>query len=258
MSNENALVELLFSGKFEFVDLGQPLDEDTLILQLPEPFAQTPGFAKEKISKYDDDGPAWYWNSFTCGEHVGTHFDAPTHWVTGQDGTSVDKLPASDFIGEAIVMDMTAEVEKNADRLLEVEDILNFEKEHGKIPANSWFVLKTGWAKYAQDAEKFFNVGEDGMPHTPGPSVEAVTFLVKERDVKGFCCETVGTDAGIAGTFEPMFPCHNIMHGNGKLGLTQLNNLDKLPARGAIIIALPLKIVDGSGSPVRPMAIVPK
>ena len=74
MSNENGLVELLFSGKFEFVDLGQPLDEDTLILQLPEPFANTPGFAKKKISKYDDDGPGWYWNSFTCGEHVGTHF----------------------------------------------------------------------------------------------------------------------------------------------------------------------------------------
>lgn len=258
MSNENGLAELLFSGKFEFVDLGQPLNEDTLLLQLPEPFAQTPGFTKKKISKYDDNGPAWYWNSFTCGEHVGTHFDAPTHWVTGQDGANVDKLPASDFIGEAIVIDMTADCEKNADRLLEVEDILNFEKEHGKIPPHSWFVMQTGWAKYAQDAEKFFNVGEDGMPHTPGPSVEAVTFLVKERDVLGFCCETVGTDAGIAGTFEPMFPCHNIMHGNGKLGITQLNNLDKLPPRGAIIIALPLKITDGSGSPVRPMAIVPK
>lgn len=258
MSSENGLVELLFSGKFEFVDLGQPLNEDTLILQLPEPFVNTPGFTKKKISKYDDNGPAWYWNSFTCGEHVGTHFDAPTHWVTGQDGTSVADIPAADLIGEAFVIDMTAEVEKNPDRLLEVEDILNFEKEHGKILPHSWIVLKTGWSKHAQDAEKFFNVGEDGMPHTPGPSVEAVKFLAEERDVLGFCCETVGTDAGIAATFDPMFPCHNIMHGNGKFGLTQLSNLDKLPARGAIIIASPLKITDGSGSPVRPLAIVPK
>lgn len=258
MSTENGLVELLFSGKFEFVDLGQPLNEDTLILQLPEPFANTPGFSKKKISKYDDAGPAWYWNEFSCGEHVGTHFDAPVHWVTGQQGTFVADIPAADLIGEAIVIDLSAEAAKNADRLLEVDDILNFEKEHGKIPPHSWVIMRTGWAAYAQDAAKFFNVGDDGMPHTPGPSVEAVTFLAKERDVLGFCTETVGTDAGIAGTFEPMFPCHNIMHGNGKYGLTQLNNLEKLPARGAILIASPLKITHGSGSPVRPIAIVPK
>lgn len=255
---KNALVELLFSGKFEFVDLGQPLNEETLLLQLPPPFANTPGFSRQVISKYDDKGPAWFWHSFTCGEHVGSHFDAPTHWVTGKDGLSVDQIPAADFIGEAIVIDLTEESKKNADRLLEVADILNFEKQYGKIPAHSWVVMKTGWGKYAQDGEKFFNIGADGMPHTPGPSVEAVTFLVKERDVLGFCTETVGTDAGIAATFTPMFPCHNMMQGAGKFGLTQLNNLDKLPARGAVIIALPLKITGGSGSPVRPIAIVPK
>ncbi|MCG8567343.1 MAG: cyclase family protein, partial [Desulfobacterales bacterium] len=109
-----------------------------------------------------------------------------------------------------------------------------------------------------QDPEKFFNVGDDGMPHTPGPSKDAVEFLAQERNVLGFCTETVGTDAGIAATFEPPFPCHNIMHGNGKFGLTQLSNLDQLPPRGAILIASPLKITDGSGSPVRPLAIVPK
>ena len=258
MPNGTNLVELLFSGDYEFVDLGQPLNEDTLILNLPEPFANTPGFSRQKISRYDDDGPGWYWNAFTCGEHVGSHFDAPIHWVTGKDGLSVADIPAQDLIAEAIVIDLSDEVAENPDRLLEVDDILRFEAEYGKIPPRSWLVLKTGWAQYAQDAEKFYNVGEDGMPHTPGPSVEAVSFLANERDVLGFCCETVGTDAGIAATFDPMFPCHNIMHGNGKYGLTQLNNLDKLPPRGAILIASPLKITDGSGSPVRPLAIVPK
>lgn len=254
----NSLVELLLSGNYEFVDLGQPLDENTLMIALPEPFKNTPAFSREVLSKYDDDGPAWYWNVFTVGEHAGSHFDAPCHWVTGKGLASVSDIPAQDFIGEAIVIDLTDEVAKNADRLLEVDDILNFEKEHGKIPPHTWVVMKTGWAAYAQDAEKFFNVGEDGMPHTPGPSVDAVRFLAEERDVLGFCTETVGTDAGIAATFDPMFPAHNIMHGNGKYGLTQLSNLDKLPPRGAIIIALPLKITGGSGSPVRPMAIVPK
>lgn len=254
----NGLVELLFSGKFEFVDLGQPLNEDTLLLQLPPPFANTPGFSREVISKYDDKGPAWFWHAFTCGEHVGSHFDAPTHWVTGKDGISVDQIPAADFVGEAVVIDLTEESQKNPDRLLEVADILEFEKKYGKIPARSWVIMRTGWARYAQNAEKFFNVGPDGMPHTPGPSTEAVQFLAKERDVMGFCTETVGTDAGIAATFNPPFPCHNIMQGAGKYGLTQLNNLDRLPARGAVLIALPLKITGGSGSPVRPIAIVPK
>jgi kynurenine formamidase len=254
----SSLVDLLFSGSCEFVDLGQPLDENTIMLQLPEPFANTPPFSREVISKYDDKGPAWFWNVFTCGEHAGSHFDAPTHWVTGKDKLSVDQIPATDFVGEAIVIDLTEDSKTNADRLLEVDDILNFEKEYGKIPAHSWVVHKTGWANYAQDAEKFFNLGDDGMPHTPGPSAAAVTFLIEERDVLGFCTETVGTDAGIAGTFDPMYPCHNLMQGAGKYGLTQLNNLDKLPPRGAVIIALPLKITDGSGSPVRPIAIVPK
>jgi kynurenine formamidase len=254
----NTLLELLFSGQYEFVDLGQPLDEKTLVIQLPPPFANSPGFSRQVISEYDDKGPAWYWNSFTCGEHCGSHFDAPKHWITGKEGCGVDCVPAADLIAEAVVIDMTAEVEKNADRLLEPADILAFEEKYGKIPPHSWVVMKTGWSKYAQDPAKFFNIGADGMPHTPGPSVEGVKFLVEQRDVLGFCTETVGTDAGIAGTFNPMFPCHTMMHGAGKYGLTQLNNLDKLPARGAVIITLPLKITGGSGSPVRPMAIVPK
>lgn len=134
MSNKPNLVEQLFSGNYEFVDLGQPLNEDTLILHLPEPFANTPGFSKEQISRYDDDGPAWYWNTFTCGEHVGTHFDAPIHWITGKESLSVADIPANDLIGEAIVIDLSADVAKNPDRLLEVDDILNFEKEYGQIP----------------------------------------------------------------------------------------------------------------------------
>lgn len=254
----NALVDLLLSGNCDFIDLGQPLNEETLIIQLPEPFVNTPGFSREVISQYDDKGPAWYWNTITLGEHVGTHFDAPTHWVTGKDNKNVDEIPAADFIGEAIVFDLSQDAKTNPDRLLTVDDILAFEKEHGKVPARSWCVIRSGWGQYAQDPKMFFNVGDDGMPHTPGPSKDAVVFLIEERDILGLCTETVGTDAGIAGTFDPMYPAHNLMHGAGKYGLTQLNNVDKLPPRGAIIVALPLKITGGSGSPVRPMAIVPK
>lgn len=252
------LAELLVSGKFEFVDMSQPLNEDTLVIELPEPFANTPDFKSYEISKYDEKGPAWYWNYFTMGEHVGTHFDAPIHWITGKDLASVDKIPAADFVGEAIVIDKKADADENPDTLLTVEDILAFEKKYGKIPPRSWVIMKTGWGKYAQDAEKFFNMGDDGMPHTPGIEKEAVELLAKERDILGYGTETVGTDAGIAGTFDPAFPAHHILQGNGKFGLASLANVDQLPPRGAVLIAAPLKITDGSGSPIRPIAIVPK
>lgn len=252
------LINLIRDQKFEVIDLAQPLNENTPIIQLPDIFAQTPGFKMECISKYDDKGPAWYWNYFTMGEHVGTHFDAPCHWVTGKDKGYIDTIPAENFVGEAIVIDKTAECAKNPDTLLMIDDIMAFEESYGKIQPKSWVVFRTGWGNYAQDPEKFFNYGEDGMSHVPGFSKEAAEFLAYERDVLGACVETVGTDAGIAGTFDPPFPCHNTMHGAGKYGITQMANVDKLPPRGAIIIATPLKIENGSGSPVRPIAIVPR
>jgi kynurenine formamidase len=115
--------------------------------------------------------------------------------------------------------------------------------------------LRTDWSKRT-DPRNFFNADENG-PHTPGPSREAAEFLARERDVLGFGVETVGTDAGQAGRFDPPFPCHTIMHGAGKFGLASLANLDQLPPTGALLIAAPLKIVSGSGSPVRVIAIAP-
>ena len=100
------------------------------------------------------------------------------------------------------------------------------------------------------------NIRDDG-PHTPGPHPETVTFLAVERDVLGFGSETVGTDAGQAATFDPPFPCHTLMHGANKFGLASLANLDQLPPTGAVVIAAPLKIVNGSGSPLRVLALAP-
>ncbi len=115
--------------------------------------------------------------------------------------------------------------------------------------------MRTGWSK-RESADDFLNVGDDG-PHTPGFHKSASELLANDRDVLGVGVETVGTDAGQAGTFEPPFPNHSIMHGAGKFGLASLRNLDRLPATGAIVIAAPLKLVDGSGSPVRVLAIAP-
>jgi kynurenine formamidase len=116
-------------------------------------------------------------------------------------------------------------------------------------------LLRTGWSK-RQGREEFLNAKQDGA-HSPGFDGTCSQFLAKERDILGVGVETVGTDAGQAGRFDPPFPNHTCMHGAGKFGITSLINLDQLPPTGAIVIAAPLKIVHGSGSPLRVIAITP-
>lgn len=244
----------LASGKVAVVDLTQPLSPDTPVIGLPDVFAPSPGLSIEEISHYDDRGPAWYWNVLHLGEHTGTHFDAPVHWVTGKDlpANATDTLPPRMFVAPANVIDVSDRVAGDEGFLLEPQDLEAWEAEHGSIEAGTWVLMRTGWS--ARRGEAFLNVGEDG-PVSPGPSAAAVRALL-ERDVLGWGVETVGTDAGAAGGFEPPFPAHTLLHGAGKLGLASLCNLDSLPPKGAILIAAPLKIVGGSGSPVRVLALV--
>jgi kynurenine formamidase len=141
------------------------------------------------------------------------------------------------------------------DFLLTREQVLAWEGEYGKIPPGAWLLLRTDWSK-RRDPAQFLNVKDDG-PHTPGFHKDCSHFLAQERDVLGVGVETIGTDAGQAGTWDPPFPNHAIMHGAGKYGLASLCNLDQLPPTGAVVIASPLKITDGSGSPVRVLALTP-
>jgi len=256
MSILQQLVAELEAGRVKVVDLTQPLGPDTPVIGLPPIFASSPGVTMEVISRYDDKGPAWYWNTLHLGEHTGTHFDAPIHWITGKDlpDSACDTIPARRFIGPACVIDVTADVEANADFLLTRERLLAWEQEHGRIPKGAWVLLRTGWS-HRTDPRAFLNVGADG-PHSPGFHKDATVFLAEERDVLGVGVETVGTDAGQAGGFDPPFPNHTLMHGAGKFGLASLRNLDQLPPTGAVVIAAPLKIVNGSGSPLRVLALV--
>jgi len=244
------------SGSIEVIDLTQPLSEATPMIQLPPPFANTPNWKTHEISRYDEKGPAWYWNWFEGGEHAGTHFDAPIHWVTGKDKDDVSQVPVKRLIGPAVVIDKAKEAQANPDFLLTRADITVFEREHGPLPKGGWLLYRTGWDARAQDQKAFLNANDTG-PHTPGIDIELAKWLANESPLVGVGVETVGTDAGQAGGFDPPFPNHTIMHGAGKFGLASLCNLDKLPATGAVVIAAPLKIADGSGSPVRVLAIVP-
>jgi kynurenine formamidase len=255
MSSLNALAADLAAGRVKVIDLTQPLGPATPVIGLPPIFAASPGVSIDVISRYDDKGPAWYWNTISMGEHTGTHFDAPVHWITGRDlqNNATDTIPIERFVGPACVIDVTGEVAANEDYLLDVAALERWESRHGRIARGSWVLLHTGWSRRTGDA--FMNVREDG-PHGPGFDQATSTLLAVDRDVLGVGVETIGTDAGQAGRFDPPFPYHSIMHGHGKFGLASLCNLDRLPATGAIVIAAPLKLVGGSGSPVRAIALV--
>ena len=231
------------------VDLTQTLSPSFPALQLPPQFGQVQAFKIERISHYDEAGPGWYWNNFSCGEHTGTHFDAPVHWISGRDhpANSVDTIAPEHFIAPAVVLDASAEVAQNDDWLLTVEFIQDWERRHGRIPPRAW-VLRSDWSRRAQDPAAFLNLREDGA-HTPGPTQEAVQWLIRERDAHGFGVETINTDAGQSHAWPLPYPCHTLMHGANRYGLQCLKNLDQLPPQGAMILAAPLKIEGGSGSP---------
>jgi len=252
-----ALLEAVANENVEVVELGATLNEKTLVIQLPSPLANTPGFKKHAISEYDERGPGWAWYWYEVGEHVGTHFDAPSHWITGRDREALHQLDPRTLIGPIAVVDITKEVEKNPDLAVTKEMLLAWEARYGRIPTGAWVVLRSSWSKRSADPTAFFNAREDG-PHTPGMGASGAKFLVDERDVVGVGVETIGTDAGQAFKEDPPFPNHAIMHGAGKYGLTSLVNLEHLPPVGGVLVVLPMRIEGGTGCPVRPIALVPR
>ncbi len=251
-----ALTTAISDGRLRVVDLTQTLDPDFPQITLPPEMGQCWPFRIEEVSNYDDRGPGWYWNNFSCGEHTGTHFDAPVHWISGRNlpFNTTDSIPPEHMIAPACVMDCSTESAQDADFLLTVDWIKDWEARHGRVQAGSWVLMRTDWSK-KPDPVSFQNFDEEGQ-HTPGPDPAAVRYLVDECNVLGFGSESIGTDAGQGAHLNPPYPCHYYMHGAGKYGLQCLTNLDQLPATGILIFAAPLKIKNGSGSPLRVLAVV--
>ena len=260
MSDTSSLSQLaanLLTGKVKVVDLTAPLGPETPVLYLPPQFGKnTPSVKVHEISAYDENGPFWAWNWLELGEHTGTHFDAPCHWITGKDhpGNTTDTIPPQNFVAPVNVIDRSKESAENPDYLLTVESIKEWEAQNGEIEAGSWVLMRTDWYKRNGSTETFLNADENG-PHSPGPTAEAIEYLLS-KGIIGWGQETIGTDAGAAGGMNPPFPAHNLMHKANKYGLASLSNLDQLPAKGAILIAAPLKFVKGTGSPVRALALI--
>ncbi len=166
-------------------------------------------------------------------------------------------MPAEHLVGPAVVIDKVAETEANPDYLLTVDDIRAWEAEHGALPENGWLFLRTGWDTRARRPG---GVPERRLGHAADAGLRRRVRPVPRRGppIVGVGVETVGIDAGGAGGFDPPFPVHNYLLGANKYGVTQLANLGRLPATGALVVVAPMKLVGGTGSPVRVLALVPK
>ena len=260
MTSAKALADLagmLASGGVEVVDCTGVLGPNTPLLKLPPDFAKdTPKIEIHRISEYDTDGPFWAWNWLKVGEHSGTHFDAPHHWITGKDYADgyTDTLPVQRLVAPVNVLDFSKECGADPDFLLTIEHVKAWEAKHGSINAGEWVVFRSDWDKRCHSEDMFLNANETG-PHTPGPTAEVVEYLIS-KGIVGWGSQCIGTDAGQAGGMTPPFPAHNLLHKNNCYGLASLANLDRLPAKRAILIAAPLKIENGTGSPIRALALV--
>ncbi|WP_030422227.1 cyclase family protein [Streptomyces sp. SCSIO 75703] len=251
------LLGALAAGEVELVDLTQPLSERTPVMRVPEPFVNTQGLRVREISRYDERGARWYWNHLELGEHVGTHLDAPVHWYTGRGREDVASVPLRRLVGPAVVIECAEQAAADPDYLLTLDELREFEKEHGALPEGGWLLMRTGWDARVHDPALFLN-NASGRPRTPGIAADCARYLAQETGIVGVGVETVGTDAGASPAFDPPTPVHHYMLGAGKCGVTSLTNLDLLPVRGAMVVVAPLRLVGGSGSPARVMAFVPR
>ena len=168
------LAKAISNESVKIVDLTNTLSPDFPVIILPPEFGQCEQFKMETLSRYDGNGPAWYWNNISMNEHTGTHFDAPAHWVTGKNisNNTVETIPVKDFVAPAVVINISEEAKINPDFLLTKEYLMEWEKIHGKIPPKNWIALRTDWYKLV-GTEKYLNMQEDGA-HSPGPDLSLI------------------------------------------------------------------------------------
>ena len=232
----------------KFVDLTHPFDENSIYW----PNAQK--FRWEKESWGPSPGGFWYTAArYSASEHGGTHLDSPIHFGEGRE--TVDELTLSKLIGPALVVDIASKCASNPDYLLSASDLTDWEKQHGQIEPASIVLVRTGWDKHWPDKKSYLGsdvAGDITNLHFPGISREAGEIL-RDRKVDGIGIDTASIDYGASKDFI----VHQILNGAGIYGLENLYKLNELPARGATIMSLPMKIKGGTGAPARVVAILP-
>jgi kynurenine formamidase len=235
----------------QLVDLSHPYDATTIF------WPTSDRFRLEKT--FDGVTPQGYYyaaNNFFSAEHGGTHLDAPVHFSRG--GQSVDQIPLDRFFGEAVVVDVTPQSNSDSDYQVTVDDLQGAEREQGQIPANVILLIRTGFSARWPDAARYLGTAERGEAavrnlHFPGLHPDAARWLIANRPVKAVGIDTASIDYGQSSLFET----HRILFERSVPAFENLTALDRLPLRGASLVALPMKIGGGSGAPLRAVAIVP-
>ena len=247
-----ALVAALAEGSVRVVDLSQPLGPATPVISLPPQFGQSAPLGMTEISRYDERGPAWYWNNSALGEHTGTHFDAPVHWITGRDLPATDRYDCAGALRCSRLRDrLHAECARDPGFLLTVAHVEAWEAEHGQIRR----ALGAAAQRLVANARgaAFLNARR---PADAGTRRTCVQFLAESARA-GFGTERSAPMPGRRTVSTRRFRATASCTAPDRFGLASLANLDRLPPTGAVLITPPLKIVNGSGSPCRVLALVP-
>ena len=212
-------------------------------------------FHFEKVAEGRTPGGFWY-SSYNYGgsEHVGTHLDAPFHFAEGKWTT--EQIPLSRLIGPGAVIDVSRQAGKNSDYKLQLSDISAWEKAHGRIATGAILLIRSGWGKFWGDRKGYFGTdapGDIDNLHFPGLSKEAAEFLVKQRRIKAVGIDTPSIDHGPSKDFVT----HQLFGAANVAIFENVASLARLPAKGATIYAIPMKIKGGSGAPLRIFAVLP-
>ncbi len=212
-------------------------------------------FNWKKTAWGSSEGGYWYTSAdFAAAEHGGTHIDAPIHFAEGR--RTLDQIPVEQLMGPAIVIDLRAPCEVDPDYTMSVQDILAWERQHGRIPEQAIIFMYSGWGSRWPDAARYLGTTSLDDPrslHFPGFSGDAASFLVTQRGVRGVGIDTASIDPGPSRDF----PAHQVFNEADVYALENVAALEQLPARGATVMALPMKIQGGTGGPVRIIAFLP-
>lgn len=231
------------------VDLTYPLGPTTIFWPTSLPFTLEP------VSQGWTEGGYWYAaHNIHMAEHGGTHMDAPFHFGKGKATT--DAVPLSSCMGPAAVVDVRDKAAANPDYALSIEDLLRWEREHGPLPRGAIVVMYSGWGRRWGDKRAYLGSdvpGDVGNLHFPGFSEQAARFLVQQREIAAIAVDTASIDPGPSRDF----PVHRILAEGNKPAFENLAGVERLPPAGAFIVALPIKIVGGSGGPARVIAFLP-
>jgi len=235
----------------ELVDLSHAYDAQSIFWPTADPFRL------ERVA--DGVTPAGYYyaaNNFFTSEHGGTHIDAPLHFAQGRQ--AVDAIPLERLTGEAIVVDVVRASAENRDHQITVADLEAWERDHGPMPSNAIVLFRTDFSRRWPDAAAYLGTTDRGADaaarlHFPGLHPDAARWLLANRPPKAVGIDTASIDHGPSALFET----HRALFERDTPAFENLTALDRLPARGAFVVALPMKIKGGSGAPLRAIAILP-